>query len=260
MDQSTNPNINKSLSRALDILDFFFETNSPASISEVCKEKKINVNTASRLLNTLTRSGYLVRDSSENRYKASLKILRLAHSVLNSFELRRVATPYLEGLWKAYQRANVNLAVLEDNNVLSIDRIESANLPRIPEYHIGKTRPLHATALGKILICDLSRDRIRSLVGPDPLTRFTKHTIVSLDDLCRELEKVRKDNIAYDRREFVPTGVCAAAPIRDKSRKIVAALSLSVAMEIHMSFEQMEKASDNLNETADSISRCLGYG
>jgi DNA-binding IclR family transcriptional regulator len=165
--------------------------------------------------------------------------------------------PYLELLWNQYPKANLNMAVYHDGEILVIDHIDSVNIPRT-YFTPGKTLPFHCTGLGKILTCELSEDELDALIAEKGLNSFTENTITQADVLKRELARVRSDQIARDREEYILKDNCNAAPIRDSQGKIIAAISLT-AFETYIPVEEIETTIPALTNTAQRVSALMGY-
>lgn len=246
----------QSVDRALKIFDFLCSSESTVSLADVCENLSLNANMGYRLLMTMRDSGYLVQDESTNRFHPSLKVLQLTRAALSNLEIRTRALPYLEQLWREYPNTNINLGLLHDGEVLVIARIESERVPRT-HFTAGKVMPVHATAIGKALICELGDEKIRQIVTERGLKAYTENTLTDCDELLRQVHEVRTDEVAWDHGENVPNDNCVAAPIRDASRKIVAAVSMS-AFTAYMSMEELKAAAIRVRGTARSISYAMG--
>jgi DNA-binding IclR family transcriptional regulator len=82
----------------------------------------------------------------------------------------------------------------------------------------------------------------------------TPHSLTTLINLEKELDKVRRHDIAYDDEEAELGLKCVAAPIRDDEGQIIAALSVSAPADRHdPDWARQVKA------TADAVSQTLGY-
>ena len=174
-----------------------------------------------------------------------------------SLEIRRVVLPCLELLWNQYPKANLNMALYYQGDIIVVDRIDSVQLPRTFSSP-GKTLPFHCTGLGKILTCEIPEAELDALVQRQGLKAYTPATITDPARLKVELAKVRKDGVARDRAEFIPSDNCNAAPIRDSSRRIIAAISIS-AFENYMPVEEIEGTVDSVMATARQISDFMGF-
>ena len=247
----------KIVERCFDILDLAARTDTPLTVQLVSSELGMNSNMAFRLLATMTASGYLQKNEKNGEYSISMKMLKLSRKALMSIELRRVVVPCLELLWNQYPKANLNLALYHQGDIVVVDRIDSVNLPRT--YSVpGKILPFHCTGLGKILVSELPGEELDSLIARQALKAYTPRTITNPGKLKEELAKVKTEGIARDRAEFIPNDNCNATAIRDSSRRIIAAISLS-AFESYMPVEEVEATIEPLIGTARRISDFLGF-
>jgi DNA-binding IclR family transcriptional regulator len=111
---------------------------------------------------------------------------------------------------------------------------------------------------GKCLLLGFDEARLEELVKKQGLPALTPHTIHSLQDLKRELETVRRQGWAIDNEECEIGARCVAAPIRDYTGRIVAAISTSGPV-FRMTEEKMEYMKIRITQAAGEISRLLGY-
>lgn len=256
IDDSDRYNI-KAADRCFQILDLAVKLDRPLSISDVMQELDVNTNMAFRLLSTLESSGYMDKNESSGLFSISLKTLALSRKALLSLEIRRMAMPFLELVWTQYQKANLNLAVYYNEEILVVDRIDSVQLPRT-YFTPGKTIPFHCSALGKVLICEMSEPEIDMLIKHKGMKSYTESTITEPAAFKEELSKVRKEQVGRDRNEFIINDNCSAVPLRNRTGKIVAGISLS-ALSSNMSAEEVEAAVPMLKDTAKKISYIMGY-
>ena len=247
----------KAVARCLKILDLAGSSELPLSINDVCSALDININMAFRMLSTLVSAGYMVKDEKTGLYSNSLKTLQLSRNALLSLNIRKYAMPYMELLWNQYQKANINLALLYEGEVLVIDRLDSVSTPRT-YFTPGKTSPFHCTALGKILTCELDEGELDKIIAKKGLKTFTPKTITNTALLKAELAKVRAEHLARDREEYIPNDNCNAVPVRNQEGRIIAAVSLT-AFDSYMSVQEIEETIPALRNTAQRISFMAGY-
>lgn len=247
----------RAVQRSFEILELFAQSDEPLTLQTVCKELDINANMAFRMLATMVQTGYLNKDDKTGQFSISLKFLPLSRKALMSLEIRRVVMPFLEMLRLKYPKANLNLGVLYQGDVIVIDRIDSMSLPRT-YFAPGKSLPFHATGMGKSLTCELPEEELDTLIEKKGLKAYTPSTITSPEALKEELAKVRKEHASRDRSEFIPSDNCNAVPLRDGSGTIIAAISLS-AFESYMTVEELEATMPILAETGRNISYYMGY-
>jgi DNA-binding IclR family transcriptional regulator len=247
----------KAVMRCLKILDMAASVDHPLSINEVCEALDININMAFRMLSSLTASGFMVKDERAGLYAVSLKALHLSRNALLSLDIRKLTMPYMELLWNQYPKANLNMAVFYEGDILVIHRLDSVSIPRT-YFTPGKTIPFHCTGLGKILTCELSKAELDALIAQKGLKGFTEKTITDSKVLKQELARVRSEHLARDREEYILKDNCNAVPIRDSEGKIIAAISIS-AFETYMPVEELEAAIPALRNTAQRISFLAGF-
>lgn len=79
-----------------------------------------------------------------------------------------------------------------------------------------------------MLLAHLPYSCVEAIIDDQGLPRFTDQTITSLNSLQVELARVRDCGYAYDLGEIIPDLRCVAAPIRNYTGKVIAAISMSV--------------------------------
>jgi DNA-binding IclR family transcriptional regulator len=123
---------------------------------------------------------------------------------------------------------------------------------------IGKANPLHATALGKCLLSELSTADQSELFAAAPLLAYTPNTIVERAVLSRELAVVRERGYAIEREELGFGRACLAAPIRGRGGAVVAAFSVSGPLSALALDEREPELVRIAVEAADRISIAIG--
>jgi len=88
--------------------------------------------------------------------------------------------------------------------------------------------PLHATAMGKVLLSGMTDDEIAALYPDRQLGRLTETTVTSFDELMEQIRRIRLEGVGYSNGESVFGVRCVAAPVRGASRRIVASLGVSI--------------------------------
>jgi DNA-binding IclR family transcriptional regulator len=91
----------------------------------------------------------------------------------------------------------------------------------------GEYVPLYCTAHGKALLADFDLPGLKSLFGGLPLQAYSSSTEVSLARLAKELVKIHADGYAIDDGEYRDELRCVAAPVRDRTGAVVAAVGIS---------------------------------
>ena len=88
--------------------------------------------------------------------------------------------------------------------------------------------------------------------------RFTPNTIGSIDELHKELLKVRKQGWAMDDQELEIGHRCISAPIYDYRGDIIAAISASGDVRV-LTDDRIEDTVEYVRQAALELSRSMGY-
>jgi IclR family transcriptional regulator, pca regulon regulatory protein len=215
----------EALTRGLEILELFTHARPTLSLTEIVDALGLAKSTAFRVLSTLEASGYIDRNPVSKRYRPSLKVLRLGFTALHNLEIRQIARPHLERLAQTVEET-VSLAVLEGMKVTYVDRIRNRAIVGVI-LGIGSQLPAHCTALGKVLLADLSIPELRQRMADADLAAFTAKTITDPLILENCLSAIKRNGYAEDDEELAIGLRAAAAPIRDASGCAVAAVNVS---------------------------------
>jgi IclR family KDG regulon transcriptional repressor len=214
-----------SLDRALTILEMAARKPEGVSNSDIHRQLQIPRSSCSYVLSRLESAGYLRRSASDRRYGLGLKILTLAHGALRDLGLRGIAEPILHKL--TYETGYSGLiGVLQHGKVVIVDKVDRPGLAEI-DFELGVTLPAYATGLGKMLLASLEPDELTAFLSSHPLTKKSKKTIDSREELLKDLSIARRRGYATSDGELF-VGVCGiAAPIRDAGGIVCAGLSLA---------------------------------
>ena len=176
-----------------------------------------------RLLKELVEISALTHDEQSRHYRGGLLLARIGASVTSNYDFRETARPYLQQLHDAFGHV-ATLGILNDDAGVYIDKIESSSFGLRLHSEIGKSFPLHSTAMGKVLLAHSGKALIRRVTGRK-LEAFTPQTITDPKKLRQELERVRSDRYAIDDEEMTRGFVCVAAPIFGLDGSVAGAMS-----------------------------------
>lgn len=209
----------QSLARGLKILDLLGQTQDGISITELAETLGVDKGSASRLVSTLARYGYVEKDEVTRRFHLGSQVVSLSRSVLSRMPLREAAKPYLRQMMERTGEC-AHLAVPAQGKVLYIDQVESPVTLRV-NAQVGTLNPLHCTALGKVLLAFGDSE------FPSSLDSFTPHTITEVEVLRHHLDKVRLQGYALDDEEFDLGVRCMAVPVFGFGGKAAGAIGIS---------------------------------
>ena len=217
----------KSLIKAVRILDALGDGVGGLGITELSGALKLPKSTVHRLIVTLEAAGYVTFDPPTATYGLGGRAARLGEQLSHQSPLLTFGAPMLEQLTHECHEAS-HLAILQGTDVVYVSHEESKEPVRI-SFGMGHRAPAHCTALGKVFLAALTDSEILILYrNRKKLEQLTPQTISSLDKLLSEIAAVRREGIAYDNEEYTRGLCCIAAPIKDFSSKVIAAMSLSM--------------------------------
>jgi IclR family pca regulon transcriptional regulator len=254
------PRYSQSLERGLAILGCFTPNRPVLGIADIADELGMSRSTTHRYVITLVALGYLEQGASR-KYRLGLRVTDLGMSALNSTGLRDQARPYLEEL-RQRTSYSASLTVLDDGEALIVDRVRSYRRGQSQaefELHPGSRLPAYSTAGGKLLLAALPDAEQRELIASLKLTKQGPRTITSKKALRAQLDSVLEDGYAVSDEELAAGLRAIAAPVRNESDEVVAAVSLTAPADAISMQELVDALVPHLIATADRISARLGY-
>lgn len=247
--------MNQSAERALQLLEYLADAG-PSSLAAIAKELDLNKSTAYRFVNALVRQGYARQDPDTRTYALSFKVMELSAKVMQRIDLRAQVRPVLEATAEVTGET-AHLAVLEDFEVVYVDKVEGAQAVRMAA-RIGSRGVCHSTSLGKALLAGRPEDDWDRYLAVKDLVRRTPQTITSPAAFREELRRVRGQGFAVDNVENEEGIRCMAAPVRDHAGRVVAAMSIS-GWTVSMTPERVPVLAPVIVAQAAAASRSLGY-
>jgi len=247
-----NPQSIQVIERMMSLLDALAAAPEPASLKQLAASTGLHPSTAHRILAAMISARFVERHDATT-YRLGIRLLELGTLVKSRINLREVALPYMQQLHETIGES-VNLGIRHDDEIIYIERTSSGrSLVRVV-YLVGGRAPLHLTSVGKLFLAADGAQKTREYARRTGLPGKTPHSLTTAANLEKELEKIRRHDVAYDNEEAEIGLKCVAAPIRDDEGQIVAGLSVSAPTDRHDAewVKQVKK-------TADAISHALGY-
>lgn len=214
----------QSVQRAAAILRAFGPGTPELGVGELSRTLDLHKSTVSRLLSTLEREGLVERVAPGEKFRLGFEFARLAGLVTHFGDVRMAARDILDQLAEE-SHETVHLAIIDGSQVMNVEQVSGAHLVRDTNW-VGRRTPLHCVANGKVLLAFQTEVFIRQVLSR-PLPRFTARTITDKSELEIELGRIRKRGYAIARGEIEEGLNAVAAPIRDSSAQVVAAISVS---------------------------------
>ena len=242
------------LERGLLLLCEFSRRNRTLTAPELARRLALPRSTIFRLLTTLETMGFVTR--SGNEYRLGMSVLRLGFEYLASLELTELGQPLLARLCDRVNYPS-NLVVRDGRSIVYVAKVSPPSVFS-NAVNVGTRLPAHATVLGRILLEDLSLAELRELYPEEHLEQHshcTPKTVMALFDL---VQADRQRGFVSGEGFFESAISTVAAPVRDQSGGIVAALGVTIptAQIGHVNFEELL---NQVRRSADELSRLLNY-
>ena len=218
----------KSISKTMDTLDYFLESDSSMGISlkEICDHLGFKKSAAHHMLATICDKGYLYQDLKTKKYFLGSKLKKFGEVIdLNANSFINFADPFLKKINDTTGEA-VHLASFEGTKLITLSMLESTHPVRVDHGFLNKDNAFHATASGKAMLAYMS-DVSQKKILKNKLEKFTSFTITNVKQLSEELKKIKKNGFSTDDEEFQPGVFCVGYPIFDNDNKPFASISCS---------------------------------
>ncbi len=217
----------QSVERAAAILRVLAGAREPVALAQLAGTLGLAKGTVHGLVQTLREEGFVDQDPDTGLYGMGAELLRLGATPLDRNELKARALNWTDAL-AGHTGQAAFVTRFEDGQVLVVHHVYSPD-GSDQAAQTGTTRPLHATALGKVLLAHDAR-AARSLVGRS-LEQLTYRTVCDPARLQPEIADVRDLGWAADVEEWQPGLAGIAAPMRDRSGFVVAAVGVEGAVD-----------------------------
>ncbi|HZC31377.1 MAG TPA: IclR family transcriptional regulator, partial [Gaiellaceae bacterium] len=231
--------------------------NPTLSLRELAARTGWNRGTAYRFASTLVELGYLERDPATKRYRPGLKVLELGFTCLSSLGLADRTQPALEELFSE-TGGPVHMAVLDGSDIVYVARRADRSLTQIQLY-AGARLPAYCTSMGKVLLAYRPWDEVKALMRDVRMQPHTPTTATTIERLGADLEEIRRAGYGVTDQELELGVRSVAAPIRDASGAVVAAVNVST-LTARVSLDQMlSELRPKVLGAAARMSAALGY-
>ncbi len=243
----------QAVQRALDILDCFDFDSRQLSLTDIARRTGLNKTTALRLASNLVERRYLQAEAGG--YSLGLRLFELGGVVFSSFSLRRAAARHLTRLQQD-TAATVLLGALIDDQLVYLDKREGGAGVRIVS-DIGWRRPPHYGMLGMVLMAGLTAKEVSRLLRKYPLKSVTPATVIDPEAFRQRLAHVAKQGYVIEDGEAVEGVIGVAAPIKDYTGQVAAAVGCAVLKAQHTR-QTFDRIKDLVQSAAREISREMG--
>lgn len=242
------------LERGLRMLGEFNRDTRTIGAPEFARRLGLPRSTVFRLLATLEAMGYVER--AGNDYRLGLAVLRLGFEYISSLEMTELGQPVIQRLCDEI-RYPVNLVVRDGRSIVYVAKVTPPT-PFASAVRVGTRLPAHATVLGRVLLEDLTLPELRALYPEDHLETFSENTPRTVLDLFNMVQVDRERGYVMGEGFFEASISTIAAPVRDGTSQIVAALGTTIpAAQIQP--DRVDTLVQRVRAAADELSGLLNY-
>ncbi|MDR2180805.1 MAG: IclR family transcriptional regulator [Synergistaceae bacterium] len=243
------------LERAFELITLLATTNVPMSVMEISSALKVTRTTAYVLVNSLMAQHCLERNPVTKRYSLGHFFYEIGTIYRYQFSFLGTVEKYINVMFDKWQfRINVSVLKPKATAVILLSK-DSSLLPRMPN---GYVLYAHATSAGKLLMAHHPEDIVEDWLQTINFPQLTPFTITDKDRLKEEFARIRERGYSFEFEELAPRRGCIAAPVRDMTGEIIAAVSF--AGNLQQIKENFNALADDIVVLGNDISTELGYG
>lgn len=253
-DDKTEQNTIKSLDRAMLVFEHLSQSQGKM-LTELADDLNQSPATVYRVLVTLETRGLVEFDPEEQLWHIGPQAFVIGAGFLRRTSLVERARPVLRRLMEVTGET-ANLGREQDGQVLFLSQVET-NATIRAFFPPGTLAEMHSSGIGKVLLAQMSEERIARILADHPMQAFTANTITDPAALSRELATIRAQGFAIDAEERNDGMRCIAAPVFDHSQSAVAGLSVSGPTS-RVSKNKTEELSRAVMQAAEDLSAALG--
>lgn len=254
MNQHKKP-LNNSVAKAFDLLNCFTPNRPEWGVRELAQELEANKSTTYRLMATLETLGVLRKNQQTDKYSLGLKLFELGNKV--DIQSAFISQTHPELLQVAAEIAEtVHLGIFNNNQVLMVDKVESPKGLKLNSI-IGTYSPSYCTGIGKVLLANMSAQKLATFLSTTELIQKTEHSITNPKLLKKELQQIKAQGYAIDRQELELGLICVAVPVLNQDQQVVAALS-AAGPSIRFKEEALSEYVTILQKGAKAIQQRIG--
>jgi DNA-binding IclR family transcriptional regulator len=226
-------------------------------LRDIAEETGVGRSTTHRLLKLLLATGYL-RQLDDGAYALGPALIELGYQALQENPVTGVAAPVLRALAERVHDT-VHLAIEDRGQVLYLDKIPGTR-GAVMRSQIGHRMPLTRTGIGKALLLDSPARWSEQFLAERPAAarHGLEQDVLTVEAFVQVMAASAGRSVAFDLEENEPGILCVAAPVRDTSGSIVAAISVT-ATRPYMPPERMETLAPIVHDAAARISAGLGW-
>jgi IclR family acetate operon transcriptional repressor len=215
----------QSVDRALLIIETLAEDDEGYRLSDLAVRTGLSTSTAHRLLATLEKRRFVQFDRYQSKWHVGAQSFTVGATFARRRNFTAQAMPYLRKL-RDQSRETANLAVVDDESIIVLTRMESREIMR-SLTKVGGRVAMVASGVGKAVLATYSDEDVNAIIRRQGMPRLTEKSIVRPGELFRELQEIRRRGYAVDDEEARMGLRCVAAVVYSDCSEPLAAISVS---------------------------------
>jgi IclR family transcriptional regulator, KDG regulon repressor len=250
----------KTLTKGLQLLEALSQREGSRGISELAHELSLTKSNVHRLLQTLSRCGYVTQEASTERYLLSSKLWQVARRGRPYDALRRLVRPVLRDLVDETSES-VLFCVLDNDELVPIDQVETHYPVRV-FFSVGQSFPIdRVVMMGKTLtalqyIALASRPQMEARLAIRKVQKQLQKGESYVELELSKLVEVRNSGFAMSKGEWIDGANAIAVPVTDVAHNLIGVLSCFGPAD-RLTEVRLRKIQEMLARGAQELSRRL---
>lgn len=251
VDEDRRSELVGSFGKGLMVIRTLAEAPTGMTLTEVAEATGATRASARRYLMTLQELGYA--EQIDKRFELTPQILKLVGTRFDAGLTWRMAEPMMRRL--AQELGESCTAAVRDRN--EVVCVAHAAAPRLMSFRVdlGARLPVLPTALGRVVLMQLSRPCLDDVIASSRARRLTPFTMTDPAEIHDAMQEVREQGFSIVDQELELGLRSIAVPVTNAGGRVFAALNIS-AEASRVEIRQMsEDFLPPLRAAADALSR-----
>lgn len=245
----------QAITKALDVLAAFSLETPELSVPELSRKLGLPKSTAYRIVAVLVSRDFLTMDERTKRCRPGPMLARIAGVYLSRFDIRRIASPYLDDLARRYGQT-VLLGIRERNTLLYVDKRESSRSLRVSSEVLRPQLLTHG-GLGRVVLAQLDSEEREQTVRSAGLKQVGPKSITVPEKFLETVEQAARDGYYLEIEEVTEGVYSVSSPITGRANDLLGVIGVIGPM-VHLEEDLAEGLISDVKHAAAEISEQLG--
>ena len=237
--------------RAMDIMQLIFEKDAGMGVTEIAKRLELPKATVYRILVTLMKGGYIIKEKDDERYNLGGVFIKYSERVKSDINVHSVAKPHML-LLSEKTGESVNLAVDYDEASLIIERVSGEKTSLMAK--LLSDAPYNCSSSGKIFLSHKEMNYIENYFLSGKAKERTVKSITTWERFLNERALILKGGYAIDNEEYDYGLYCIGMPIYSCDNHLMAVMSLS-GPKSRLNHKGMNQMINDLKLTVEQVQK-----